>query len=196
MGYQKYTRQTALSVLLFQDVMVQLTVSHPILPTSSSLYLKNFHHTLRKQNTSSTSLKSFHHSQPMHSLSRLMSRPYTQNILHDDGISPVIHFMEKYKHPLPTNFPAPHIVRAILDSILKHSTFNFMDTHIHQILGTSMGWLSLCQSVHGQRGTYIILALFHLIYFMKYFIDIFYLSWFSHPARIFDCIYEYNKPYD
>ena len=39
--------------------------------------------------------------------------------------------------------PPPHIVHIILDFILKHSTFKFMDTHIHQILGTSMGtrWL-------------------------------------------------------
>ena len=37
MDYQKYPNETALSALLFQDVMVHLTVSNPILPTSSSL---------------------------------------------------------------------------------------------------------------------------------------------------------------
>lgn len=31
MGYQKHTSQTALSASLFQDAMVQLTISHPIL---------------------------------------------------------------------------------------------------------------------------------------------------------------------
>ena len=36
MGYQKYTSQTVFSALLCQDVMVQLTVSYPILPTSST----------------------------------------------------------------------------------------------------------------------------------------------------------------
>ena len=61
------------------------------------------------------------------------------NIPHEEGIAAVIHFMEEYKHLLPTNCPPPHIVRIILDFILKHSTFKFMDTHIHQILGTSMG---------------------------------------------------------
>ena len=37
-----------------------------------------------------------------------------------------------------TYYPPPYIVCIILDFILKHSTF-IMDTHIHQILGTSMG---------------------------------------------------------
>ena len=77
-GYQKYTSQTALSTLLFQDVMVQLTVSHPILPTSSSLQLTIIHHTLRIQNIYLASIKIFHNSQPMHSWSQRMSLPYTQ----------------------------------------------------------------------------------------------------------------------
>ena len=33
MGYQKCKNQTSLSALLFQDVMVELTISHTILPT-------------------------------------------------------------------------------------------------------------------------------------------------------------------
>ena len=61
------------------------------------------------------------------------------NIPHEEGIAAVIDFKEEYKHLLPTNCPPPHIVRIILDFILKHSTFKSMDTHIHQILGTSMG---------------------------------------------------------
>ena len=61
------------------------------------------------------------------------------NIPNEEGIAVVIHFIEKYRHLLPTNFPPPHIVHAILDFILKHSTFKFTDTHIHQILGTFMG---------------------------------------------------------
>ena len=61
------------------------------------------------------------------------------NIPHQEDIAAVIYFMEEYKHLLPTNCPPPHIVRIILDFILKHSTFKFMDTHIHHILGTSMG---------------------------------------------------------
>ena len=32
------------------------------------------------------------------------------NIPHDNGIAVVIHFMEKYKHILPINFPPSHIV--------------------------------------------------------------------------------------
>ena len=61
------------------------------------------------------------------------------NIPHQEGRATVIYFMEECKHLLPTNCPPLHIVRIILDFILKHSPFKFMDTHIHQILGTSMG---------------------------------------------------------
>ena len=61
------------------------------------------------------------------------------NIPLEEGIAAVIYFMEKYKHLLPTNCQPSHIVRAMLDFILKNSTFKFMDTHIHQILRTSMG---------------------------------------------------------
>ena len=79
------------------------------------------------------------------------------NIPHQEGIAAVIYFMEEYKHLLPTNCPPPHIVRIILDFILKHSPFKFMDTHIHQILGTSMGTrmaLPLCQPIHRKRRTH------------------------------------------
>ena len=88
------------------------------------------------------------------------------NIPHKEGIAAVIHFMEEYKHLLPTNCPPPHIVRIILDFILKHSTFKFMDTHICQILGTSMGtrmappYASLFMDKEKRT---IILTFFHLI---------------------------------
>ena len=62
---------------------------------------------------------------------------YTQ--IQHDGISAVINFMEKQKHLLPSNYLPSYTVHAIRDFILKHSTFNFIDIHIHQILGTSMG---------------------------------------------------------
>ena len=53
------------------------------------------------------------------------------NIPHEEGIEAVLHFMGEYKHLLPSNCPPPYIVHIILDFILKHSTFKFMDTHIH-----------------------------------------------------------------
>ena len=106
------------------------------------------------------------------------------NIPHEEGIAAVIHFMEEYKHLLPTNCPPPHIVRIILDFILKHSTFKFMDTHICQILGTSMGtrmappYASLFM---GKEERTIILTFLHLIYFWKSFIDdIFFIFLGSH----------------
>ena len=65
-------------------------------------------------------------------------RSLYSNIPHEKDIADVIHFMEKYRHLLPTNCPPPHIVCNILDFILKHSTFKFIDTHINQYLGTYM----------------------------------------------------------
>ena len=82
--------------------------------------------------------------------------------------------MEKYKHLLPTKCPPPHIIRIILDFILKHSTFNFMDTHIHQVLGTSMGTTMAppCANLFlGKEEHTIILTFLHSIYFWKRFID-------------------------
>ena len=76
------------------------------------------------------------------------------NILHEEGIAAGIHFMEKYRHPLPTICPPPHIVRIILDFILKYSTFTFIDTHIQQVLGTSIGtrmFLPIWQPIHWVR---------------------------------------------
>ena len=80
--------------------------------------------------------------------------------------------MEEYKHLLPTNCPPPHIV--ILGFILKHSTLQFMDTHIHQILGTSMGTRMVPPYANlfmGKEESTIILTFLHLIYFWKRFVD-------------------------
>ena len=92
--------------------------------------------------------------------------------------------MEEYKHLLPTNCPPPHTVRIILDFILKHNTFKFMDTHVHQILGTSTGtrMVSPCTNLFmGKEERTIILTFLHLIYFWKRFIDdIFFIFLGSH----------------
>ena len=82
--------------------------------------------------------------------------------------------MEKYRYLLPTNCPPPHIVRIILSFILKHRAFKFMDTHIHQILSTSMGTRMASPYVNlfvGKEERTIILTFLHLIYFWKRFID-------------------------
>ena len=110
------------------------------------------------------------------------------NIPHEEGIAAVIHFMEEYKHLLLTNCPPPHIVHSIiLDFILKHSTFKFMDTHIHQILGTSMGTSMppppspYANLFMGKEKCTIVLTFLHLIYFWKRFLDdIFFIFLGSH----------------
>ena len=49
----------------------------------------------------------------------------------------------------------------------------------------------------GKEERTIILAFIYLVYFWERFIDdIFHLPSFSHPARIFGGIYEYNQPSD
>ena len=77
------------------------------------------------------------------------------NIPHEEGIAALIYFMQEYKHLLPINCPPPHIVRIILDFILKHSTLARSDlwTNIYtKSLAPpwELGWLPLSQSIHGQ----------------------------------------------
>ena len=120
------------------------------------------------------------------------------NIPHEEGIATLIHFMEKYKYLLPKNCPLAHIVHIILDFILKHSTFKFMDTHIHKILDTFMGTrLALCNSVHGQKGTHhnpnfsppnLLLETFHWWHFLHFF-------GLPLPTQILNHIHEYIQPH-
>ena len=109
-------------------------------------YITHFIHPLARNLPSHIKDKTF--SQPSWKLPPLPSNallvtadimPLHTNIPQKEGIATMIHFMEKYKHLLPTKCPPPHVVHVLLDFILKHSTFKFMDTHMHQILGTSMG---------------------------------------------------------
>ena len=109
----------------------------------------------------------------------------------------MIHFMEEYKHLLPTNCPPPHIVCIILDFILKHSTFKSMNTHIHQILGTSMGTRMAPPYTNlfmGEEQHTIILTFFLLIYFWRRFIDdIFFIFLGSHSQLKSLMTFTYSK---
>ena len=109
----------------------------------------------------------------------------------EEVIAALIHFMQKYKHLLLKNCPPPHIVCIILDFIIKHSIFKFMDTHIHQILGTAMGtrmaspyaklFMGERKKLFIKEERIIILTFLHLIYFWKRFIgDIFFIFLVSH----------------
>ena len=183
MGYPKFANQAALSALLFQGVMVQLTISayvtHFIQPLASNLpshikHTKYFLNLIEKL-------------PPLPPNALLVTADVTSlytNIPHEEGIAAVIHFMEEYKHLLPTNCPPPHIVRIILNFILKHSTFKFMDRHIHQILGTSIGTKMATPYTNlfiGKEERTIIVTFLHLIYFWKGFIDdIFFIFLGSH----------------
>ena len=103
---------------------------------------------------------------------------------YEEGTAALIHFMEECKRLLPTNCPLSVIVRIILDFILKHSTFRFMDMHMHQTLGTSIGTRMApfyANLFMGKEERTIILTFLHLIYFWKSFIDdIFFIFLGSH----------------
>ena len=77
-GLPKFTSPAALSALLFQGVMVQLTISLPTSLISSSPQPATSHHTSKTQNIFLTSSKNSHLFHPMPSWSQLMLRPYTQ----------------------------------------------------------------------------------------------------------------------
>ena len=97
------------------------------------------------------------------------------NIPNEEGIASVIHFMQEWKHLLPTNCPLLHIVRITLDFILKYSTFKFMDMHMHQIIGTSMGGTRMTPPYANlfmdKEERTIILTFLYFIYFWKRSID-------------------------
>ena len=106
------------------------------------------------------------------------------NIPHEDGIEAVIHYMHKYQHLLPPDAPPPQVVRIILDFILKHSNFQFMEEHILQIAGTSMGTRMAPPYANlfmGKEERKTLLAFLHLIYLWKRFIDdIFFIFFGTH----------------
>ena len=82
-------------------------------------------------------------------------------------------------HRLPTIPYSAHNTRFIL----KHSTFKFMDTDIHQILGTSMGTRMAPPYANlfiGKEECTIILTFLHIIYFCKRFIDDIFILLSSH----------------
>ena len=135
--------------------------------------------------------KYFHHLieklQPLPPNAHLVTVDVTflyKKIAHEEGIVAVIHFMEEYKHLLPTNRLPHNIVCIILDFILKKSNFKFMDTHIHQILGMPMGTrmaLPYANLFLGKEERNIILSYLHLICIWKRFIDeIFFIFLVSH----------------
>ena len=168
MGYPKFTNQDALFALLFlgRDGPTDhpsAYITHSIQPLGSNLpsYIKGTKHFLNL----------IEKLPPLPPNALLVTADATSlytNIPYEEGIAVVIHFMEEYKHLLPTNCPPSHIVRIIRDFILKHSTFKFMDTRIHQILGTFMGTRMApyyaCLFMGKEENT-VILTFLHLMYF-------------------------------
>ena len=113
--------------------------------------------------------------------------PLYRNNPHKEGIEAVLHFMEEYKHLLPTNCLPPHIMHIILDFILKYSTVKFMDTHIQQILGTSMGTRMAPPYANlfmGKEERTKILTFLYLIYFWKCLIDDIFFIFFGSNSQL------------
>ena len=183
MGYLQFTSQGALRPIVpgcdGPTDHLSAYVTHFIQPLASNLppHVKNTKHFLNL----------IEKLPPLPPNALLVTADVTSlytNIPHEEGIAAVIHFMEEYKHLLPTNCPPPHIVHIILDFILKHSTFKFRDSHIHQIQGTSMGTRMAPPFANlfiGKEERTISLTFLNLIYFWKRFIDgIFFIFLGSH----------------
>ena len=99
MDYTKFTSQTALFALLFQSVMVQLTISLPASSILSSPYLAIFHHIKDTKHF----LNLIEKLPPFPSNSLLVTVGVTSlytDIPHEEGIAAVIHSMEKQRHLL------------------------------------------------------------------------------------------------
>ena len=67
-----------------------------------------------------------------------VSSLYT-NIPHDEGIEAAAFYIDKHRDTLPSYAPNTHVFKIILEFILKHSSFQFLDKHFKQLYGTSMG---------------------------------------------------------
>ena len=167
MGYPKFRNQAALSTLLFLGVMVNISL--PTLLISSSPLLATSDRTIKTQNIFSTSLKNSTHSPP----------PPNALVVTADATSLYANIPHEEIYIVDI-----HIVWIILDFILKQKTFKFMDTHTHQILGTSMGTRMALPYVilfMGKEECTIILTFLRLICFWKCFIDnIFFIFLGSH----------------
>ena len=128
-------------------------VLHPILPTSSSLLLTIFHHTLRTQ--------IFHPSQPTHSCSAVTSL-YT-NIPHNHDISGVFHFKEKYKH----GYPYAHLFMGKKERTIILAFFHliyFWKRFTGDILFIFLGFYTHVESLMALMNTVILMIKYTFTY--------------------------------
>ena len=61
------------------------------------------------------------------------------NIPHQEGIDAIINHINAFKDELPRNFPYSSTIKILIESILKHNNFSFMEEHYLQVEGTAMG---------------------------------------------------------
>ena len=61
------------------------------------------------------------------------------NIPHQEGIDSILSKVNDYRHLAPPHTPPNHVIKTLLDLVLKRNYFKFMDRFYWQKRGTSMG---------------------------------------------------------
>ena len=61
------------------------------------------------------------------------------NIPQDEGINTVIHWIDNYRHILPSYTPANSVFKRLLNFVLKHNYFIYNNSTYHQLQGVAMG---------------------------------------------------------
>ena len=94
------------------------------------------------------------------------------NIPINEGIDRVCEFIHNHRQHLPSYAPNTQVFRLILEHILKHNAFSFLDKHYLQIAGTAMG----CRMAPPYANLFLffldcIISGFPNVFFLKRFID-------------------------
>ena len=61
------------------------------------------------------------------------------NIPQDEGINTAIHWIDNYRHILPSYTPANSVFKRLLNFVLKHNYFTYNNSIYHQLQGVAMG---------------------------------------------------------
>ena len=61
------------------------------------------------------------------------------NIPQDEGINIAIHWIDNYRHILPSYTPANSVFKRLLNFVLKHNYFTYNNSIYHQLQGVAMG---------------------------------------------------------
>ena len=121
------------------------------------------------------------------------------NIPQEEGISVLLEHMNQHVNLLPSDCPPPHVIRTLMNFILKDNCFQFLDKYYRQVHGTAMG--SKCappySSVYmGNFESTKILPLTKLIKFWKRFIDDIFFIFYGSEKELAELCCKINNLHD